>query len=288
MEARYKEVKRTRVAAEADSCVSNGDSAMQLGLEIAAATAVPMPDTVVPRKGWKRLCPCWGEASGRDRDRLNYVRKVYLILFTQLCLTVLWVGITMVSPALHSFVYSRLWLFLIFLSGILIILTVLTCAPKLLHRVPWNYLLLFLFVRTNQTMATAYLVSYVTVRLSSDTVIAAGGMTGAVFVSLTLYVWFTPVFNKKRATLFGLAGSVIGLILIFVLLTHNALTVCFTFIMASVICFYLVLAIGAIVDRDGIPLDNYIAGALMLYTVRYRQLLILLCCSLLASGRRMG
>jgi hypothetical protein len=272
MEARYREVKRTRVAADAgaDSCVSNGDSAMQLGLEIAAATAVPMPETTVPRKGWKRLCPCCREASGRDRDRLNYVRKVYLILLTQLSLTVLWVGITMVSPSLHSFVYTRLWLFLIFLSGILIILTILTCVPKLLHRVPWNYVILFLFVSANQTMATAYMVSYVTTRLSSEAVIAAGGMTGAVFVSLTLYVWFTPVFNKKRATLCGIAGSVIGLILIFVLLTHNALTVCFCFIMSSVICFYLVLAIGAIIDRDGIPLDNYIAGALLLYTVRNR------------------
>jgi hypothetical protein len=40
--------------------------------------------------------------------------------------------------------------------------------------------------------------------------------------------------------------------------------------MSSVICFYLVLAIGAIIDRDGIPLDNYIAGALLLYTVRDR------------------
>lgn len=127
-----------------------------------------------------------------------------------------------------------------------------------------------------------------TVRLSPETVIAAGGMTGAVFVSLTLYVWFTPVFNRKIATICGLVGSIIGLILIYVLLTHNAVVVCFCFIMSGVISFYLVFAIAAIISRDGVPLDNYIAGALMLYTVRFRQLLILLCCALMSSGRRMG
>jgi len=114
------------------------------------------------------------------------------------------------------------------------------------------------------------MVSYVTARLNAETVIAAGGMTGAVFLALTLYVWFAPVFSRKIASICGLVGSLLALVVIYVLLTQNALVVCFCFIVSGIISFYLVFAISAIVSRDGMPLDNYIAGALMLYTVRDR------------------
>lgn len=150
MEVKYREVKRSQVAADAvaDSCLSNQDSAFQLGLEIAPSTVVTVPSAPRRQRGWKRCCFKCKEASNEERDRLNYVRKVYLILLTQLGLTIIWVSISMSSASLKSFVYSRLWLFLIVLSAILVILTVLACAPKLLHRVPWNYVILFLFVRT--------------------------------------------------------------------------------------------------------------------------------------------
>ena len=272
MEVKYREVKRSRVASDAgaDSCVSNQDSALQLGLEVAPATVVTVPAAPPRARGWKRCFFCRRECSNEERDRMNYVRKVYLILFAQLGITMIWVGISMSSASLQSFIYTRLWLFLIALCVLLVILTVLSCAPKLIHRVPWNYGILFLFVRTKQTLATAYMVSYVTARLNAETVIAAGGMTGAVFLSLTLYVWFAPVFSRKIASICGLVGSLLALVVIYVLLTQNALVVCFCFIVSAIISFYLVFAISAIVSRDGMPLDNYIAGALMLYTVRDR------------------
>lgn len=92
-------------------------------------------------------CCCCRSRGREATDRLHFVRKVYMILFMQIVITTGWLVLVLTVESIRDFV-QEMWPLLLaaFVLAIALLLT-LFCVPKLHQRVPWNYLLLFLFVR---------------------------------------------------------------------------------------------------------------------------------------------
>lgn len=97
--------------------------------------------------------------------RLNFIRKVYAILATQLIIT--WAGVftTAYNEPVRKFLLEAVWLLIIAVIVSLVSCYALVCYPPLATRVPTNFILLFLF-----TIAESYLVSTITAAYSQEDV----------------------------------------------------------------------------------------------------------------------
>jgi hypothetical protein len=92
-------------------------------------------------------CLCCKVKGRKATDRLHFVRKVYMILFMQIAITTGWLVLVMTIDPIRDFVSAK-WPVLLAAGGVAFsALAALFCVPKLHQRVPWNYLLLFIFVR---------------------------------------------------------------------------------------------------------------------------------------------
>lgn len=110
---------------------------------------VPMPDIreIDEEEEVSGGCLCCKVKGREATDRLHFVRKVYMILFMQIAITTGWLVLVMTIDPIRDFVRAK-WPVLIAAFGVAIsALLVLFCVPRLHQRVPWNYLLLFIFVR---------------------------------------------------------------------------------------------------------------------------------------------
>ena len=94
-----------------------------------------------------RWC-CW-TVKGVDRetvDRLNFIRKVYILLFLQLGITIGWIAVTTALESVNTIIASRPVAVFAPLGAMAVILAFMFCAPKGMHKVPYNYMLLLSFV----------------------------------------------------------------------------------------------------------------------------------------------
>ena len=118
--------------------------------------------------------------------RLNFIRKVYLILSAQLVTTFLFVVLSFNSEKFRNFQTANIWLFYVCMVLTIPLMYALACYKKIARSVPLNYFLLFLF-----TIFESYVVSYICTLYDSQTVLIAAGLTAAIVVALTLYAIFT-------------------------------------------------------------------------------------------------
>ena len=107
---------------------------------------VPMPDLEEQVESGCLCCQSKGRAA---TDRLHFVRKVYLLLLMQVFLTAVWLVLVLVISPLRHFIIALWPLALCMFGASLLSLLVLLCIPRLHRRVPWNYILLLLFVSAN-------------------------------------------------------------------------------------------------------------------------------------------
>lgn len=87
-------------------------------------------------------------------DRLNFIRKVYLILATQLAFTAGFVSMVMYLPTMQAWILYNWWMFFPVLFVLIGTEVAMICSRKLARKVPVNYCLLFLF-----TCAESYFVA---------------------------------------------------------------------------------------------------------------------------------
>jgi len=133
---------------------SSQDNAAQVEVRSISLTTIPMPVVEMPPEEpvptVRRCCCCKVKIPTReDIDRLHFIRKVYALIFMQLGITAGWIALTACVEPIRVGIASHPWAILGPLGAMLIILAFMFCAPLGVHKVPWNYLLLFLFVRTN-------------------------------------------------------------------------------------------------------------------------------------------
>jgi len=123
----------------------------QVSSTTVVAVAQPLPTPAVKEfdeeDGVEGGCFCCKSKGRKATDRLHFVRKVYMILFLQIAITTGWLVLVFAVEAIRDFVQEKWPILLAAFVLALATLLALFCVPKLHQRVPWNYLLLLLFVR---------------------------------------------------------------------------------------------------------------------------------------------
>jgi FtsH-binding integral membrane protein len=195
--------------------------------------------------------------------RLGFIKKVYLILSTQLLITFLVVLASFLSKEFRDFQARTTWLLIVFSVLTFIIIIVLACFPSVSRKVPINYILLFAF-----TIGEAYIVSYVCSRSDPDTVLIATGLTLGIVITLTLYAAFT----KSDFTFLGgfllvcLISLIIGGIAAY-FFRNKWLNLVLSIVGAIIFGIYIIFDTQLIIGNKGLKfrIDDYILAAINLY-----------------------
>ena len=118
--------------------------------------------------------------------RLQFIRKVYIILLFQLLLTMLITLIMMHTSSLASFFSRNYWILFIDGTMIFIIMMVIMCFSQIARKVPTNYILLAIF-----TLGFSLLVGCVAAMTDPTIVLMAAIMTFCVTFALMIYAYYT-------------------------------------------------------------------------------------------------
>lgn len=146
-------------------------------------------------------------ASGSGWDSLSirhaFIRKVYLILASQLLLTTGIVAIfTFVQPV-RGFVQANPAIYWASYAVYFITHIVLVCCKGPRRKFPWNVILLFVF-----TLAMSYMTGSIASYYSTKAVFLALGITAVVCIAVTVFCFQTKVDFTKCQGLFCVLGIV--------------------------------------------------------------------------------
>lgn len=210
-------------------------------------------------------------------SRRGFIKKVYGILTIQILLTTLIVIIMDVTGAVNKLATTSrgftglghiiFWICLLLVIGISISLT---CFPQTARRVPINYFLLLLY-----TLAMSFFLSVIAGVSQPKYVITALILTVTMTMALTFYACKTKrEFGYKGAMWFLLLWLVIAIpINIFLLRPLLGYSTAFTVLSLILVVFYAFflifdtkLIVGQQKSRVQLGVDEYIIGALMLYS----------------------
>ncbi|EAR90206.1 inhibitor of apoptosis-promoting Bax1 protein (macronuclear) [Tetrahymena thermophila SB210] len=201
--------------------------------------------------------------------RLGFIRKVYLILGTQLLVTVLMTVGAMYSPGFTTFQQNNLWLLYTCIVIMFIVEIALFCFRNIAKTVPINYICLFIF-----TFCMSYFVSTCCSLLNKSSedgqkmILVAAVMTFGIVVALTIYAFKT----KTDFTILGgfLFCFVIILIIfgIFLVFTYSRVAyIVYSALGCLLYSLYLIYDTQLIIGEKkySLDIDDYVIGALMLY-----------------------
>ena len=196
--------------------------------------------------------------------RKGFIRKVYGILSIQLLTTAIFSLLTIKFSFIQQFMLNH-----ILISNIMLILTfilpfLIVCNISLMNKIPYNYLILFLF-----TFAESYLIAFICAFTKGNLVFIAALMTFIMVLSLTYYAYTTENDMTTQGTTLFIFSIGLFLFSFFGIFTNNKLFHIFI-CCAGVILFgfYLVYDTQIILGTKSemIEMDNYIIGAFILYT----------------------
>lgn len=196
--------------------------------------------------------------------RINFIRKVYGIVLTQLLITALFCIAAITFKEVANFQKNNPSLLLIACVMSFIVALILTCFTKTARVVPINYILLFLF-----TLCEAYITAKICVDVDQpQLVLMAATMTCAIVFGLTVYACVTDTdFTTLGGILFCCCVGII-LLSIFGLFTSNKfLHVLISALSVILFSIYLIYDTQRLLGRHSysIGYDDYIIGALMIY-----------------------
>lgn len=143
--------------------------------------------------------------------RLNFIRKVYLLLLFQLSVTCLGVLLVFQNDSVRQFVQANYFVYILAIITAIVCIYALVCFIEFQRKVPQNYIVFMLF-----TLCETYIVSYLCSFFAPMSVLTAGILTMCVVGSLTLYAFITTKdFTNSGAFLFMLlvtliVGSFVG------------------------------------------------------------------------------
>ncbi|XP_019966900.1 protein lifeguard 3 [Paralichthys olivaceus] len=147
-------------------------------------------------------------ASGSNWDSLSirhaFIRKVYLILATQLLVTTGIVAVfTFVEPVKY-FIQRNQALYWTAYGVYIVVHLVLVCCKGPRRKFPWNVILLVIF-----TLALSYLTGTISSSYDTKAVFLALGITAVVCIAVTVFCFQTKVDFTKCQGLFCVLGIVV-------------------------------------------------------------------------------
>ena len=196
--------------------------------------------------------------------RKGFVRKVLLILMSQLAVTTIFVAATLVeSTGLMNFMSKNsipTWISVVIA---IISLCVLACWRDIFRKVPYNYLLLFTF-----TISSSYFFAGVAALTGSKIVLYSAGCTAGVTIGVSLYVCITKRDFTKQWYFIAGAIPIFFLLLVFaVVFRGNGLDYIFSGLFSLMYLCFFTFDIQRLAGRyeSKFTLDEYIVAALDLY-----------------------
>ena len=198
-----------------------------------------------------------------ENIRSGFIRKVYLILSTQLIITFLFILISFNVKSFREFQRANTWLLWVSIVLTIVLMYALGCYKEIARKVPLNYILLLIF-----TLAESYVVSFISSQYDKDTVLMAGAMTVGIVIALTLYA----IFTKTDFTGCGpiLLVCVVALILggiLSIFFYNKWLNLILSVIGVIVFGIYLVMDTQLVIGKNSkaYSIDDYIMAAMNLY-----------------------
>ncbi|XP_059172602.1 protein lifeguard 2-like [Physella acuta] len=132
--------------------------------------------------------------------RRGFIRKVYLILFTQLLVTFGFICLFIFVEPIKKWVQNNMWFYICAYVLFLVLYFVLICCPSVRKNYPGNFICLGLF-----TLAFSYLTATISSFHDTGIVLMAAGITAAVCLAISLFAIQTKIdFTMCSGLLFAL------------------------------------------------------------------------------------
>lgn len=195
--------------------------------------------------------------------RLGFIRKVYLILATQLVFSAFLVVMSIYNEAYKTFLVQNPAMLIVAAVASIILIYALMCYKSVSRKVPTNYILLALF-----TLCEGYMVSAITLQTDPQLVLIAAVLTAGIVVSLTIYAITTKTdFTMMGGLLFMLLVTLILASFLGFFFRSKGFQIVISSFSVLLFGLYLIYDTQLIVGgkRRELSVDDYIVGALMLY-----------------------
>ncbi|XP_017046760.1 protein lifeguard 1 [Drosophila ficusphila] len=205
-----------------------------------------------------------GLGFSNDFIRRGFIRKVYLILLSQLMVTLAVIAAFTLDKQIRVSVANNTPLFFVALIVMMVTLVILACSKDLRRRTPMNFIFLAVF-----TLSNAFLLGVAACRYAPKEVLLAVAITAAVCLGLTLFALQT---RYDFTTMGGILMSLLIILLLFGIVTifvgGNVVTTIYASLSALLFSVYLVydtqLMMGG-KHRYSISPEEYIFAALNIY-----------------------
>ena len=214
------------------------------------------------------------------QDRMGFVKKVYSILFCQLLISGICIGVTITTESICLWMLDNWWLIIPALIIAIILELMIVCIPPLRRRVPLNYILLLLF-----TLTEAYMLSFICMTYAyqetcypdgscyydfgnRETISCAGAGTVLISLACTLYACTTKADFTAYMGIIWVAGMSFFIFGLFSIFFWSQITnIIYSTIGVFLGGIYLILDTQLVMGgkRYQLSIDDYIAGALILY-----------------------
>lgn len=204
--------------------------------------------------------------------RMGFVKKVYSLLTIQLLITFGAVCLTLMKDV-RIFLKNHFYIFYIAAGVALIVLFLSWCMRKELKKVPWNYILLFLW-----TISVAYMVMTACAYYDKEIVITAMGLTAAVSVGLTVYTFISKNDFSYLGNIISLLITEIVFYALFGAWFHRWLYFFYCVLCVILFGFYIIYDTKQIIGglKEKFEIDDYVIATLALYTDIVNLFIVLL------------
>ena len=194
--------------------------------------------------------------------RLGFIRKVYGILSTQLCITVALCSLTFYDNW-NTFFKENIWLFWTCLAISLVTAITLICFKSIARKVPVNYAILFIW-----TFCESYMVATCCSFYEPSVVITAASLTAAVTIALTVYACTTKTDFTFLGGMLFVAICLLFFFGIFAWIFSSQILYTFYCVCGVLVySIYLIYDTQLVMGNLGVSfmVDDYILAAMMIY-----------------------
>jgi len=214
-----------------------------------------------------------GNSFSDKKIRHNFIKKVYLILMTQLTITTAFICLFIFCRPVTEWVQSNSWFYWVSYGVFIVTYFTLVCVPSLRRRFPVNFICLAIF-----TLALTYMAATISSYYDTTIVLYAMAITAAVCLLVSLFAIQTRIdFTMCSGLLFGLCMVVLlfGLsCLITYLIIPNSFAAhvmycvyggLIALLMTLFLIFDTQMVVGGKNRKNALSPEEYIYGSLQLY-----------------------
>ncbi|GFO50034.1 protein lifeguard 1 [Plakobranchus ocellatus] len=163
------------------------------GQPVDTQTMNPDSEAAVPKHNYEQQ---FGNSFSDKALRRGFIRKVYLILFTQLAVTFGVICLFIFCKPVKEFVQDNIWVYLVAYVLFIVLYITLICCPGVRRKSPGNFICLGLF-----TLVFSYMVGTLSSFHDTGIVLMAAGITAAVCLAISIFAMQTKLASSSQVDL---------------------------------------------------------------------------------------